>query len=132
VSCCCEKLVAETRASSGSQRKMNVHGWKPLPSNGSEDLTVDNTVCVYVTVTCKAKSRVVYQMVQTQFKPRIESLYHVTTQPSKMLSGFPPLTRSSRHLIEARHIHVTGSCIHLFFFNHVSKSCYFYTQRTSS
>jgi hypothetical protein len=44
VSCCCEKLVAETGDSSGTQRKGNVCRWKPLPSNGSEDVTVDTSV----------------------------------------------------------------------------------------
>jgi hypothetical protein len=33
VSCCCEKLVVGTRDSSGTQRKGNIHHWKPLPSN---------------------------------------------------------------------------------------------------
>jgi hypothetical protein len=32
----CEKLVAETGHSFGTQRKGNVRGWKPLPSNGYE------------------------------------------------------------------------------------------------
>jgi hypothetical protein len=51
VSCCCEKLVAEVGGSSGIQRKGNIHRWKPLPSNDSEDMTVDTSVCVIVT--CK-------------------------------------------------------------------------------
>jgi hypothetical protein len=51
VSRCCEKLVAEAGDSSGTQRKGNVRRWKPLPSNGSEDVTVDTSVCV--TVKCK-------------------------------------------------------------------------------
>jgi hypothetical protein len=34
VRCCCEKLVAEARNSSGTQRKRNVRLWKPLLSNG--------------------------------------------------------------------------------------------------
>jgi hypothetical protein len=29
-----EKLVAEARDSSGTQKKRNVHHWKMLPSNG--------------------------------------------------------------------------------------------------
>jgi hypothetical protein len=29
-----EKLVAETRESSGTQRKGNIRRWKPLPRNG--------------------------------------------------------------------------------------------------
>jgi hypothetical protein len=29
-----EKLVAEARDSSGTQRKEDVHLWQPLPSNG--------------------------------------------------------------------------------------------------
>jgi hypothetical protein len=39
------KLIAQTRDIPGTQRERNVHSWKPLPSNGSEDVTVDN-VCV--------------------------------------------------------------------------------------
>jgi hypothetical protein len=46
VGCCCEKLVAEAGKSSGTQRKGNVRRWKTLPSNGSEDVTVDTSVCV--------------------------------------------------------------------------------------
>jgi hypothetical protein len=53
VSCCCEKLVAETGDSSGTERKRNVRCWKTLPSNGSEDVTVYNSVGVCVTVNCK-------------------------------------------------------------------------------
>jgi hypothetical protein len=34
VSCCCEKLVAEATDSLGTQRKGNIHRWKPLLSNG--------------------------------------------------------------------------------------------------
>jgi hypothetical protein len=34
VSYCYEKLVAEAEDSSRTQRKGNVHRWKPLPSNG--------------------------------------------------------------------------------------------------
>jgi hypothetical protein len=34
VESCCEKLVAEAGASSGTKRKGNIHRWKPLPSNG--------------------------------------------------------------------------------------------------
>jgi hypothetical protein len=48
VSGCCEKLVAEAADISGSQRKGNVRRWKPLPSNGSEDVTVDTSVRVIV------------------------------------------------------------------------------------
>jgi hypothetical protein len=29
-----EKLIAEAGDSSGTQRKRNVHHWKPLPSDG--------------------------------------------------------------------------------------------------
>jgi hypothetical protein len=36
--------------SSGTQRKGNVRYWKPLPSNDSEDVTVDIGVCVCVCV----------------------------------------------------------------------------------
>jgi hypothetical protein len=34
VSCCCEKLVAETRDSSGTQRKQNICHWKLPPKSG--------------------------------------------------------------------------------------------------
>jgi hypothetical protein len=46
VSCCCQKLVAVARDSSGTQRKRNIRRWKLLPSNGSEDVTVGTGVCV--------------------------------------------------------------------------------------
>jgi hypothetical protein len=46
VSCCCFKLIAEARDSSETQRKGNVRRWKPLPSNGSEDVTVNTSVYV--------------------------------------------------------------------------------------
>jgi hypothetical protein len=42
----CEKLVAEARDHSGTQRKVNDHSWKGLPSNSSEDMTVDTSVCM--------------------------------------------------------------------------------------
>jgi hypothetical protein len=45
VSCCCEKLAAEAGVSSGSQREADIRRWKPLPSNGSEDVTVDIIAC---------------------------------------------------------------------------------------
>jgi hypothetical protein len=50
VSRCCEKLVAEARDSLRTQRKGNINYWKPLPSNSSEDVTVDTSVraCVCV------------------------------------------------------------------------------------
>jgi hypothetical protein len=44
VSCCC------SRDRLGIQRKKNVRRWKPLSSNGSEDVTVDTNVCVCVCV----------------------------------------------------------------------------------
>jgi hypothetical protein len=46
VSCCCEKLVVEAGDSSRIRRKGNVRRWKPLPSNGSEDVTVNTSVGV--------------------------------------------------------------------------------------
>jgi hypothetical protein len=46
VSRCCEKLVAEAGDSSGTQRKGNVPSWKPLRSNGIEDVTANTSVCV--------------------------------------------------------------------------------------
>jgi hypothetical protein len=48
MSCCCEKLVAEAGDRSGTQRKANVRRWKLLPSNGSEDMSTDTSVCVTV------------------------------------------------------------------------------------
>jgi hypothetical protein len=57
VSCCCEKLVAEAGDSSGTQRKENVRCCNPQLSNGSEDVTVDTSVCVIVN--CKVQSRAV-------------------------------------------------------------------------
>jgi hypothetical protein len=47
VSCCCEKLVAEAGDNSVTQ-KGNFRRWKPLTSNGREDVTVDTNVCVIV------------------------------------------------------------------------------------
>jgi hypothetical protein len=47
----CEKLVAEAVDRSGTQRRGNVRRWKPLPSNWSEGVTVDTSVCA--TVNCK-------------------------------------------------------------------------------
>jgi hypothetical protein len=46
VSCCCEKLISEVGDHSRTQRKGNVRRWKPLPNNGSGDMTVDTTLCV--------------------------------------------------------------------------------------
>jgi hypothetical protein len=43
---CCDKVVAEPEDTSGTQRKGNFRRWKPLPSNGREDVTVDTSVCV--------------------------------------------------------------------------------------
>jgi hypothetical protein len=57
VICFCANLVAEDGDSSGTQSLGNVRRWKPLPSKGSEDVTVDNSVCV--TVNCKVWSRAV-------------------------------------------------------------------------
>jgi hypothetical protein len=34
--------------SSGTHTKGNILCWRPLPSNGSEDVTVDASVCVIV------------------------------------------------------------------------------------
>jgi hypothetical protein len=57
VSCYCEKLVADAGDSSGTERKGNARCCKPLPNNGSEDVTVDADVCV--TLNCKVQSRTV-------------------------------------------------------------------------
>jgi hypothetical protein len=58
VSCCCWKLVAEAGDSSGTQRKGNVCHWKPLPSSGSEDVTVDTGACAYVCMCAKVNCKV--------------------------------------------------------------------------
>jgi hypothetical protein len=47
----------------GNPEKGNVRRWKPLPSNGSEDVTVDTSVCVIVNVKC---SHALYQSVRVQ------------------------------------------------------------------
>jgi hypothetical protein len=44
LSCCCEKLVAEAGDRLETQRKGNVHRWKPLPSSGNEHVTVDTSM----------------------------------------------------------------------------------------
>jgi hypothetical protein len=36
--------------SSGTQRKGNICHWNPLPRNGSDDVTLDGSVCVCVCV----------------------------------------------------------------------------------
>jgi hypothetical protein len=59
VSCFCEKLVVDAGDSSGTQRKENVRCWKPVPSNGSEDVTVATSVCVCETVNCEVQLRAV-------------------------------------------------------------------------
>jgi hypothetical protein len=46
VSLCYEKLVAEAGGSSESRGRGTVGCWKLLPSNGSEDVTVDTRVCM--------------------------------------------------------------------------------------
>jgi hypothetical protein len=48
----CE-LVAVAGDSSETQRKENVRRWKPLPSNGSDDVTVDTGMPVCVTMNCE-------------------------------------------------------------------------------
>jgi hypothetical protein len=53
VSCCCEKVVAEV----GNRGEGEVRRWMPLPSNRSEDVTLDISVCVMVN--CKVQSRAV-------------------------------------------------------------------------
>jgi hypothetical protein len=51
VNCCNETHVAEAGDSLGTHRKGNVHCWKLLSSNGSEDVTVD--IRVDVIMKCK-------------------------------------------------------------------------------
>jgi hypothetical protein len=41
VSCCCYMLVSEAGGSAGTQKKGNIRCWKPLPTNGSKEMTVD-------------------------------------------------------------------------------------------
>jgi hypothetical protein len=48
ISLCCEKPIAEAGDTSGTQRNGNVRRWQPLPTNGSEDVTMDTSVCVVV------------------------------------------------------------------------------------
>jgi multidrug resistance efflux pump len=43
-----EKLVAEAGYSSGTQRKGNVHCWKPLPSNAVKTVTENTSLFVIV------------------------------------------------------------------------------------
>jgi hypothetical protein len=43
-----EKLVAEARDSSGTQRKGNVHRWKPLPSSAVKTVTENTILCMIV------------------------------------------------------------------------------------
>jgi hypothetical protein len=57
--CCCEKLAAEARDSSGTQGKGNVRGLKPIRSNGNEDVTVGTSVCVCVCVCVCVQSRAI-------------------------------------------------------------------------
>jgi hypothetical protein len=54
-SCCSEKLVAEAGGSSGNPEEEEHPPLKPLPINGSKDMTVDTGVCV--TMYCKVQSR---------------------------------------------------------------------------
>jgi hypothetical protein len=80
VNCCCYKLVAEAGDSSGTQSKGNVRCWKLLPSNGSEDVTGDTSVCVCVTVYCKVLSCAVSKSPVNQVinpKSRLQSHYLV-------------------------------------------------------
>jgi hypothetical protein len=49
------ELVDEAGDSSGTQRKGKVRRWKPLPSYGSEGVTVDTSVCVCVCVTVNSE-----------------------------------------------------------------------------
>jgi hypothetical protein len=48
VRCCCEKLVADVGDNLGNQRMGKVRRGNPLPSNSSEDVSVDSRVCVCV------------------------------------------------------------------------------------
>jgi hypothetical protein len=48
VKCCCWKLVTEAWENFGNLDEREHPPLKPLPSNGSEDVTVDTRVCVTV------------------------------------------------------------------------------------
>jgi hypothetical protein len=48
VSCCCENQIVENGDLEETQRKVNTHCWEPLANNGSDDVTVDTSVCVTV------------------------------------------------------------------------------------
>jgi hypothetical protein len=75
VSCCWEKLVAEAGDSSGTHgRWENVSRWKPLPSNGSEDVTVETSMCLCVTVNCITRCIKESNKSDYQSKPRPWSL----------------------------------------------------------
>jgi hypothetical protein len=52
-----EKLVSNSRYSSGTQRKGNVHCWKPLLSSTVKTVTENTSLCEMVI--CKVESRVV-------------------------------------------------------------------------
>jgi hypothetical protein len=52
-----QKLIAEAGNSSLTEKKGNVRRWKPLPSNDSENVTVDTSLCVIVIFTsCALRS----------------------------------------------------------------------------
>jgi hypothetical protein len=74
VSCCCKQLVAEARESSGTQRKENVRCWKPLPSNGSEDVTVYTSVCVCNSVLESVVTRCVKESNKSSHQPKTPSI----------------------------------------------------------
>jgi hypothetical protein len=52
-----EEVRRAAKDSFGTHKKGNIHRWKPLPSNGREDMTVDTCVRACVTllliVNCK-------------------------------------------------------------------------------
>jgi hypothetical protein len=53
VSCCCEKLVAEARDSSGTRRKGTSADGNRYRATANEDVTMDIRACVCVAVNCK-------------------------------------------------------------------------------
>jgi hypothetical protein len=56
--------VAEAGDSSGTKKTENIRRWKPLQSNGSEDVTMDTSVCARMWQCTEKCSHALYQRVQ--------------------------------------------------------------------
>jgi hypothetical protein len=69
---CQELLVAEDRDCSGTQRKGIVRRLKQLPSNDSENVTMDNSVCVCVCVCECVCNGEMYSVITLCIKDRID------------------------------------------------------------